>query len=192
MSMPAKAATILQFWNDLGPAGWYEQDDAVDAEIRDRFMDDWIAARAGGYQGWQSSPEGVLSYLILTDQFPRNMFRGDARSFATDERAHTVATRAWLSRIDLKIDEPLRQFFYMPMMHSESSFDQDRCVCLMLSRMPKGGVGSALHARAHRNIIRKFGRFPYRNDALGRTSTPAEVAFLTKGGYGEIVRALQS
>jgi len=192
MPLPTKAAAILQYWTDLGPAGWYDQNDAVDAEIRDRFMDDWIALRAGAYHNWQSCPQGVLAYLILADQFPRNMFRGDARSFATDGRAHAVATRAWQHRLDLKVEEPLRQFFYMPMMHSESSFDQDHCVCLMLSRLPQAGDGSALHARAHREIIRKFGRFPYRNDALGRTSTPAEIAFMTEGGYGEIVRALQS
>jgi len=188
--MPARAAAILKYWTDLGPEGWYAGGDALDADIRDQFLADWQIAAKGGYTAWQACAEGMLAYLILTDQMPRNIFRGDARSFATDARARAVATRAWQHAIDLKIAEPMRQFFYMPLMHSESSFDQDRCVCLMASRMPQGGANSVLHARAHREIIRRFRRFPYRNDALGRTSSAEEVTFMTAGGYAEILRAL--
>lgn len=190
MPIPARAAEVLQYWTDLGPEGWYAGGDALDADVRAKFLPDWELAARGGAMGWQSCPEGMLAYLILTDQMPRNMFRGEAKAFATDPRARAVATRAWQHRTDLRVAEPMRQFFYMPLMHSESSFDQDRCVCLMLARMPEAGKGSALHARAHREIIRKFRRFPFRNQALGRVSSPEEVTFLTEGGYGEIVRNL--
>ncbi|MCB1405035.1 MAG: DUF924 domain-containing protein [Rhodobacteraceae bacterium] len=191
MPLPARADEILRYWTDLGPEGWYAGGEALDAEIRGRFLDTWTEAARGAHLGWQSCPEGMLAYLVLTDQFPRNMFRGEARAFATDARARAVASRAWQHKIDLEIDEPLRQFFYMPFMHAESLFDQDRCVCLMVARL-SGGPASALHARAHREIIRRFRRFPYRNAALGRETTPAEAEFLAAGGYADILRTLQT
>lgn len=190
MPMPPRAAAILDYWTNLGPEGWYVGGAALDAEILKKFLGDWNVAANGGAQSWQSSAEGMLAYLILTDQMPRNMFRDTAQAFATDPKALAVASRAWRHGTDLKIAEPLRQFFYMPLMHSESVFDQQRCVSLIASRMSKTGAGSTLHARAHREIIRRFGRFPFRNAALGRDSTADEVAFLTQGGYGEIVRSL--
>jgi uncharacterized protein (DUF924 family) len=189
-SLPVRAHAVLDYWTDLGPDGWYAGGDALDADIRTRFEEDWNAARAGKLRGWNCSVQGMLATLILTDQFPRNMFRGSAKAFATDDQARALSIRAWMQQKDMQVDEPLRQFFYMPMMHSESPFDQDRCVCLMKARMPETGASNLLHARAHREIIRRFGRFPYRNAALGRHSTPAEADFMENGGYGEIVRAL--
>ena len=131
----------------------------------------------------------MLAYLLLTDQFPRNMFRDEGRAFASDPLARHVATFAWHKKIDLGIDPPLRQFFYLPLMHSESIVDQDRCVALFKARMPDA-ANNLLHARAHREVIRRFGRFPYRNAALGRQTTPEEQAFLDGGSYGAIVREL--
>ncbi len=188
--MVSKADEITQFWEGLGPAAWYKSDPKLDASIRERFLPDWEVAHSGGHRDWLATRRGALAYLILTDQFPRNMFRDDPRAFATDTRARTAAIFAVDRGFDLKTPEPMRQFFYMPFMHAESTFDQDRCVCLMLARMPETGAGNLPHARVHREIIRRFGRFPYRNAALGRANTPFEDAFLTGGGYGAILQEL--
>lgn len=191
--MSASPDEILDFWLDeVGPKGWYANDDALDVQITERFLPTWRRACAGEFSLWMTYPSGALAYLILTDQFPRNMFRGRGRAFASDPAALAVAKSAIERGWDMKIDEPARQFFYMPLMHSESLIDQDRCVRLMCERMPEGGEEQLLHARAHRDVIRRFGRFPFRNDALGRASTAAETAYVAGGGYGSTVRALQS
>lgn len=184
---------ILEFWLDqVGESGWYMQDDTLDAEIRARFEDTWTKACEGSYSLWLTYPSGALAYLILMDQFPRNMFRGEARAFASDKAALMVAKAAVDRKWDLRIDEPARQFFYLPMMHSESLCDQERCVRLMHERMPETGASNLLHARAHREVIRLFGRFPYRNQALSRTSTAPEQDYVSAGGYGSTVRELQA
>ncbi len=183
---------VLQFWLDeIGQKGWYEVNEDVDQQIRDRFYDGWVAASEGSYSLWLTYPSGALAYIILTDQFPRNMFRGEERAFATDRLSLAVAKLAVERGWDHKIDEPARQFFYLPLMHSENLCDQDRCVRLICDRMPEHGPKNLLHARAHREVIRKFGRFPYRNDALERSCTEAELKYLAEGGYGSTVRSLQ-
>ncbi|MBE0453892.1 DUF924 family protein [Roseovarius autotrophicus] len=183
---------VLRFWLDeVGPKGWYEADDALDAEIRERFLGAWENARDGACAMWLTYPSGTLAYIILTDQFPRNMFRGEAHAFETDRAALTAAKVAINRGWDMKIDEPARQFFYLPLMHSENLCDQDRCVRLICERMPEHGVGNLLHARAHREVIRRFGRFPYRNATLGRASTAPERAFEDEGGYGALVRRVR-
>ncbi len=195
MSDPQEVASphdVLEFWLDqVGPKGWYATDDALDAQIRERFMPVWQQARAGGLSLWLTYPSGVLAYLIVTDQFSRNMFRGQADAFALDPIALAVAKGAIGKGWDLKIDAPARQFFYLPLMHSENLCDQDRCVRLMVERMPKDGADNLLHARAHREVIRQFGRFPYRNAALGRSGTRSEMAYAAQGGYGHTLRQLQ-
>lgn len=184
---------ILEFWLDeIGPKGWYEASDALDAKIRERFLNAWQDANDGKFSLWLTYPSGALAYIILTDQFPRNMFRGQGRAFATDRASLAVAKSAIERNWDMSIDEPARQFFYLPLMHSENLCDQDRCVRLMCERMPQEGASNLLHARAHREVIRLFGRFPYRNDALSRTSTTAEQTYVGEGGYGATVRALQA
>ena len=182
---------VLAFWLDeCGPEDWYRQDEALDATIRDRFEDGWQAAADGGLGLWLTCPSETLAYIILTDQFPRNMFREDGRAFETDALSRSAAKMAIDRDWDLRIDPPARQFFYLPLMHSENLVDQDRAVRLFHARMP--GTDNGVHARAHRQVIRDFGRFPYRNAALGRTTTEAEQAFLDSGGYRTALQAAQA
>ena len=186
------AGEVTRYWvQDVGETGWYKQDDAVDAEIRARFLPSWEAARAGGLQAWCEDGPGVLGYLILTDQFSRNMFRGDERAFATDLLARAAAYKAIERRWDLSVPRPERQFFYLPLMHSENLGDQDICIRLMTERLEADG-SNLLHARVHREIVRRFGRFPYRNEALRRMTLASEQAFLDGAGYAGILKALQA
>ncbi len=184
---------VISFWIDeVGPDGWYAMDDALDAKIRERYQGLWEKARDGRLQRWAGCPRGALAFIIVTDQFPRNMFRNDPRAFATDSLARQVAARGCHLGYDRKTPEPQRQFFYLPLMHSESQMDQDRAVRMFLLRMPDTGASNLLHARAHRAVIREFGRFPYRNAALGRETTDREEKFLAQGGYKSALDALQT
>lgn len=184
---------VLAFWLDeCSPADWYKSDPAFDASIRERFEETWQEAAKGALGLWLTYPTGTLAYIILTDQFPRNMFRDSGKAFATDKIARAAAKMAIDRKWDLRIDEPARQFFYLPLMHAENLCDQDRAVRLIHTRMPEHGGGNRDHACAHRAVIRDFGRFPYRNDALGRKTTPAEQAFLDAGGYSAAIRAQQA
>ncbi|GIX15696.1 MAG: hypothetical protein KatS3mg118_3655 [Paracoccaceae bacterium] len=188
--MTAMTDTILRFWlEEVGPERWYRGDAALDGAIRDRFAAEWEAAAAGGREGWLSRPDAALALIILLDQFPRNMFRGTPRAFASDARARTMAKLALARGHDGHVDAPARQFFYMPLMHSESLADQDRCVALFVLRLP-GEAQNLLHARAHREVIRMFGRFADRNRVLGRRNSPEEEAYLARGGYPALVGAL--
>jgi len=176
--------TVLDFWlKQVGPDGWYVASDAVDDQIRDRFGPLVTRAIAGELDGWTASPAGTLALLILLDQFPRNLHRGSADAFAGDMHARKVARRAICGNDDLQIEEPGRQFFYLPFEHSESLADQDWSVALFKARMTTLSEESMWHVEQHREMIVKFGRFPFRNAALDRQSTPEEVAFLEGGGY---------
>lgn len=184
---------IIEFWlNQVGPKGWYAATPELDADILGRFKPDWEAAHSGACHDWVANPRGAFAFLILTDQFPRNMFRGDWRAFATDVLARAAAKQAIDQGFDLRFPEPERQFFYLPLMHSECLMDQDRCVRLMLTRMPETGADNLLHAKAHRELIRRFGRFPFRNDALHRGSSEEERKFLAEGGYAACVEELRA
>ena len=183
---------ILEFWLDeVGPKGWYDASDTLDQEIRDRFESTWNEANTGAFSLWLTYPSGAMAYIILMDQFPRNMFRGTSKAFSSDRAALAAAKQSIERGWDMKIDEPARQFFYMPLMHSENLCDQERCVRLMCERMPQSRENNLLHAQAHREVIRQFGRFPYRNDALERPGTAVEKAYVASGGYGATVRELQ-
>ena len=140
---------------------------------------------------WLTYPVGTLAYIILTDQFPRNMFRDTAQTFASDRHARAACKVAITRDWDQRISEPARQFFYLPLMHSENLVDQDRAVRLISARMERDSTDNLLHAQAHRDVIRQFGRFPFRNAALGRVSTEAEAAWLASGAYGAAFRALR-
>ena len=179
---------VVQFWLGLDSKSWFEVNPVLDQQIRAQFMDLWEAVWEGGLRDWQADPQGMLAYLIVADQFPRNMFRGDARSFATDDRARAAARSAVLSGFDMQVDDASREFFYLPFTHAESMGDQDWSVDLHAARVL--GASSLLHAKAHREVIRRYARFPYRNAALGRTTTEAEAEFLAAGGYGSILKEL--
>ncbi|MDE5455752.1 DUF924 family protein [Bradyrhizobium sp. CSA112] len=173
-------AGILAFWRDAGPDRWYTRDDAFDAEVRLRFLGLWQNAAAGELSSWEGSDDGALALVIVLDQFPRNMFRGDIRTYASDRLACEVAHRAVDRGVDARIDPALRQFLYLPFMHSEHLSDQLRCI--ELSRAA-GDTESLKWAEHHADIIRRFGRFPHRNRLLGRATTPEEQAFLDEGGF---------
>ncbi len=177
---------ILDFWeNEVGPQGWYMPDEELDKKIAKRFMSTWQLAAMGEMRNWQLTAKGCLALIILCDQFPRNMFRGDRRSFATDRMSLCVAKKAIRLEYDKQVDGNMRQFFYMPLMHSESPMDQDYSVRMFLTRMPSSD--NLLHARAHRQVIRDFGRFPFRNVVMKRESTSKELNYLGAGGYGATV-----
>lgn len=180
MKRDNRISEVLRFWRDLGPRGWYAGTPEIDAEVRARFAPLWAEARDGALSAWAESAEGALALLLVLDQFPRNMFRDAPESFATDHAALTVASRAIAEEQDLEIAPPERQFFYLPFMHAEEIVAQSHGVTLFEERMPGDNVR---HARAHRDVIARFGRFPWRNAALGRPSTAAEEAFLAAGGY---------
>jgi uncharacterized protein (DUF924 family) len=168
---------VVSFWRGIGEAKWYVVDPALDADIRSRFESAWVQAGGGALESWEATPESTLALLILLDQFARNMFRGSAKSFSTDEQARGVARRAIARDFDLKTPEPMREFFYTPIMHSEHLADQDWCVALIGARLGKDSKNYPF-ALSHREQIVRFGRFPARNEALGRISTPEELEFL--------------
>ncbi|MEL7026308.1 MAG: DUF924 family protein [Pseudomonadota bacterium] len=183
---------ILAYWLDeIGPEGWYAGGEKLDTEVRTKFGDVWKRATEGALSLWLTYPTGTLAYIILTDQFPRNMFRDQAEAFSSDHIARAASKMAISKGWDVKLDEPGRQFFYLPLMHSENLTDQDRCVRLVATRMgPETKM--LLHAKAHREVIRKFGRFPTRNEALARANKCDEDQYLDDGGYGAVVRALDT
>lgn len=188
----ASPEEILAFWLDeTDQRNWYIGDDAFDAMIRERFLATWEQAMAGSHSLWLTYPSGTLAYIILTDQFSRNMFRGTGKAFSSDHLALSAAKAAIDRKWDLRIDGPARQFFYTPLLHSENLSDQERCVRLMQARLSDGG-GNLVHARAHREIIRRYGRFPTRNEALNRPSRSCEKEYLDAGGYGAIVEELRA
>ncbi|HUZ67889.1 MAG TPA: DUF924 family protein [Beijerinckiaceae bacterium] len=172
---------VLTFWRDAGPDRWFSKDETFDATIRARFLPYYEAAARGGLDRWTSQPDGALALLILLDQFPRNIFRGQKRAFAADSLARAVAATALASGYDRRCETVLRQFFYLPFMHSERLDDQDRCLRLYENM---GDEALLKYAREHRSIIARFGRFPHRNALLGRQSSAEEQAFLDSGGFG--------
>ena len=171
---------VLTFWRAAGPPKWFRKNVDFDREITQRFLACHEAAAAGGLAEWEATPEGALALLILLDQFPRNMFRDSARAFATDPLARAVAERAVARGLHRQVPSGERMFFQLPFEHSENLADQERS--LALSHEINGGKADS-YAEGHADIIRRFGRFPHRNAALGRLTTPQEQAFLEGGGF---------
>jgi uncharacterized protein (DUF924 family) len=183
---------VLDFWlHEVGPARWYAGGDEIDALCRDRLSDLWQAAHVGGLEHWVDGAAGTLAYIVLTDQIPRNIHRGLALAFATDALALAAARKAVAKGWDMQAPEPERQFFYMPFEHSEDPADQDLAVRYLTERLPSDPE-MALHARAHRDVIARYARFPTRNVALGRLSSSDEQAYLDSGGYMAVVNRLKS
>ena len=181
---------VLAFWlEELTEKDWYVGGAALDARIASGFADAVADARAGGFIDWQANPRGSLAYLILTDQMSRNIHRDTALAFACDPFAHAAADRALFHNWDQRIPGAARQFFYLPFMHAETMADQNRSVACFATRFDD--ADNLVHARAHREVIRRYGRFPTRNAALGRESSAAELAYLASGGYGAVVKTLK-
>jgi uncharacterized protein (DUF924 family) len=187
-------AAILDFWfgGDLVTwqfDRWFMPDPLFDAACRDRFGALLLPAREGAFDAWAEAPEGALALLLLLDQFPRNLYRGTAEAFASDPHARAVARRAVLrDRHDLALPRTTRCFFYLPFEHSEDAADQDIAVALFeglrddpVHAAPGGIIDFAWR---HRAVIRRFGRFPHRNAALGRVNRPEEAAYLSQPGAG--------
>jgi len=176
----ATATHVVSFWHEAGPDRWFKKDADFDTEIRERFFDMHEAAAVGKLSHWEQSAQGALALLILLDQFPRNMFRGDARAFATDPLARAVAAGALVRGFDSQVPKELQKFFYLPFEHSEDLADQERCIAL---NKAAGDIENLKWAEIHADIIRRFGRFPHRNAALGRATTSEEKDFLDNGGF---------
>jgi len=170
---------VLSCWREAGPDRWFTRDEAFDLAIRERFLLTYEAAARGELSTWEATAEGALALVIVLDQFPRNMFRGDPRTYAADGLARACANRALKRGYDLDVPEELRGFLFLPFMHSEELNDQNRCV--ELYRAAKDA--NLPHAERHREIIRRFGRFPHRNTVLGRGTTPEEQAYLNADGF---------
>jgi uncharacterized protein (DUF924 family) len=175
-----RPSDVLAFWLAAGPDHWFTVDQAFDTEVRRRFLKLWQAAKDGELSSWEASDDGLLALAIVLDQFPRNMFRGDPRAYASDLEARDVAVRAIERGVDSSIDPALRAFLYMPLMHSENLTDQERCIELFRDA---DNAENLKYAQHHADIIRRFGRFPHRNRILGRTTTADEQAFLDSGGF---------
>jgi uncharacterized protein (DUF924 family) len=172
---------VLDFWfGDQARARWFEPTPEFDQLVRERFGPLVARAARGDLKAWEATPEGALALCILLDQMPRNIFRGEARAYATDEQARAVAERALEQGFDGELAGDQKQFIYLPFMHSETFSNQLRCLALFEAA---GLLEGRRHAEDHVDVIRRFGRFPHRNAALGRASTPEEEAFLRTSSH---------
>lgn len=175
---------VLAFWfRELEPKQWFFSTKELDDLIRARFGHLVTEISIDSPAAASTDPKVALAAVIVLDQFPRNIYRGTARAFATDDLALRIATQAVDNRLDQQLEPPERLFLYLPFEHSEVSADQDRSVMLFEAL----GMEEPLrYAIEHRDIIRRFGRFPHRNAILGRQSTEEELAFMKEhAGYGQ-------
>jgi uncharacterized protein (DUF924 family) len=176
----AVANDIIGFWLGAGPDRWFNRSTAFDDAIRLKFEPTHHAAARGEYDDWAATIEGALALLILLDQFPRNLYRASGHAFATDGKARAIARSAMAAGFHRQVELQLAQFFLLPLEHSETLADQDEGV----ARARELGDAETLKwAQIHRDIIARFGRFPHRNAALGRITTPEEQVFLDEGGF---------
>ena len=174
-----EARAVVEFWKQAGFQKWFRKDEAFDQQFRERFLTAHEAAARGELEAWLDEPDAALALVLLLDQFPRNAFRGTPRMYATDELARQVAERALERGHDRSVEAGLQMFFYLPFGHAESLADQERAVALS----ERFGPEIAKYSVQHRDIVRRFGRFPHRNAILGRPSTEAELAFIAEGGF---------
>ena len=184
---PEVAQALLDVW--FGPPGdpdhenhreiWFKSSPEHDDMLRRRFLADHERAAAGALESWEAAPESALALLLLLDQIPRNIFRATPRAYATDSAARAAADRALVRGFDAALPGAWRKFLYMPLHHSEDLADQRRAVALFES-LPDytGREGSRRYAMRYVEVIARFGRFPHRNEMLGRASTAEEIAFM--------------
>jgi uncharacterized protein (DUF924 family) len=190
VNFPDRAKALLDFW--FGPLDdpgreqhreiWFKATGEFDGALRREFLADYEAAAAGGLRFWEASAQSALAVVLLLDQVPRNIFRGTPGAYATDAAARDAADRALESGFDQRVPPAWRLFFYMPFHHSENIADQRRSVTLFnaLPRNPDRRGSLRRYGRPYIEVIGRFGRFPHRNEILGRQSTPEEIAFLAK------------
>jgi uncharacterized protein (DUF924 family) len=173
---------VIAFWfNDLGPQNWFRKDDAIDARIAQRFASIHHAAAAGELWSWRETALGALAEIIVLDQFSRNMFRHDRRAFASDGMALVLAQEALRRALDRELSPAQKSFMYMPLMHSESTVIHVTAAKVFSQPGLEENLKFELD---HKAIIERFGRFPHRNEILGRPSTPEELEFLkTSPGF---------
>lgn len=173
-------ADILSFWYSEPVAKhWFRSTDAIDAEIRQRFESAWHQAASGQMDHWKDSAESCLALIILLDQMPLNMFRGRPESFQTEAQAIECSLHGIEQGYDLQLPVERLNFFYMPLMHSEKLEHQN----LGVEKFEQAGLDeNARFARHHRELVERFGRFPHRNEILGRASTAEELAYLASDG----------
>ena len=167
---------ILEYWfsDEIKPY-WFASTPEIDAEMRDRFLTLWKQAKAGKKDHWKETGKGCLALCIVLDQLPLNMFRGDIKSFSSEQQAVEIAKYAIQNNLDSEVDDEQVSFLYMPLMHSENLADQDLSVACFEKADLEGNIRFAKH---HRGIIAEFGRFPHRNEILGRESTQKELIYL--------------
>jgi len=185
-----RATALLDFW--FGPEGdpgrerhreiWFKATEEFDAALRREFLSDYEAAAAGALRAWEALPEAATALVLLLDQVPRNIFRGTPRAYATDPAARAAADRAIERGFDQLVPPAWRIFFYMPFHHSEDIADQRRSQALFnaLPRNPDRRGSLRRYGHPYIEVIGRFGRFPHRNEILGRQSTPAEIAFMAE------------
>jgi len=179
--MPTGPEDILDFWfHEVGAERWFVEDQKLDEEIRQRFLETHEKAVKGELKAWEETPEGALSLLLLLDTFPRRMFRGTARAFATDRMALELARISIIKHFDDRIDRSFKLFFYLPFSHSENQGDQRLALYYIRERTKNSDWIAAAEYNQH--VIFCFGRFPERNAALGRESTAEEAAYLSQCG----------
>ena len=176
---PGEAQSVVELWREACPSKWFAKDPGFDAAFRDRCARLHDQAARGKLMHWRATAEGALGQILLLDQYPHNAFRDTPRAFAADARALEAAKAMLAAGHNIALPDDIRSFTYLPFAHSENLDDQDRAVEL-LSPVSES---HAFHARSHRDLIVRFGRFPHRDEILGRQSTPEEIAFLAEGGY---------
>lgn len=168
--------SLLTFWfSEEMRAHWFNSTPEIDVTIRKQYENLWNDAQLGKLNQWKNSPDGALALIILLDQFPLNMFRGQAKAFATEALSIEIAKHAIAQKFDLQIPQSQLMFIYMPLMHSENINDQELSVKLFTQAGLEANIRFAEH---HKNLVEKFGRFPHRNAILGRTSTAEELTYL--------------
>jgi uncharacterized protein (DUF924 family) len=179
MAVIEEYPTVLDLWFSarVRPL-WFRSTADFDSELRDRFEATWQAARRGELAHWERGARSALALVIVLDQFPLNIYRGTATAFSTEAQARAVAARAIAQGWDGGLDEAGKTFLYLPFMHSEALADQERAIALYEAA---GMVENLRFARHHHEIVRRFGRFPHRNAALGRASSEVERQWLASG-----------
>jgi len=170
------ASDVIKFWfSEKIKPRWFNSTPEFDQLLRDRYLETYKAAVNGELSEWSATPDGSLALVIIFDQFPLNMFRSMAQGFLTEADSRRVASDAIDKQFDEMLSEEQKAFLYMPFMHSETLDDQDKSIALY----EKAGLSENLKfARHHREIVIRFGRFPHRNEILGRSSTPEEINYL--------------